>query len=229
MIRLLIHLVKTSVFISLVLCNVLSVAQTNTPTRLYLDVQAASQRYEIIYPSGLPHKPTVSPIKANIGYFVTPRLALQAGFLYNHKEVITSSKGTASNGKPLKIDLKSREWNSIFPVLLRYTTHSTPKRLAFDILGGITVFRSRYNRSRVKTEDNEVLEQYNLMEKATAFYVTGGMGARYIFGRTRKIEAVFDYTVSKNTDNISSSVHNYLDTPLGITSALSLGIRYNIK
>ncbi|UYZ62350.1 outer membrane beta-barrel protein [Hymenobacter weizhouensis] len=198
--------------------------------RLYMELHAASQRYAFVYSSGSPHKPTVGPAKVNIGYFVSPRLALQVGILYRTKEINQTSTGTTIAGIPSQTKRKKEEWTTVLPVLARYSLVAVSERLKVDVLGGVTLLQSRFNSTRTTTEGGQVVEDVQSSEKATATYATGGLGLRYALGRKKRLELVSDATISRNTAGLSPSVARYLLIPKwGGTSALSIGMRYNIR
>jgi hypothetical protein len=219
--------------ILLVLCQTTIMAQHKEEDerlrRFYISLQVASQRYEFLYPSGLPHKPTIGLGKAGVGYHITNRFALQADFVYHHSQIEATGRGTTLAGLPRLSETKSEEWDWAIPILIRYDITAQIKRFHFDLLGGITKVYSRFRSSHSITEGEEITFRSTNAERASATYVTGGVGARYGFGRHRKLETLTDLTLNKNTDKLPQAVHNRLDARWGITSALSIGIRYSFK
>ena len=198
------------------------------PRRLYAELQVASQRYEIIYSDRTYSKITMNPGKLNIGYFVAPRVALQAGVLYSLTDISTTGTGTTIDNKPV-VDKTQRDGGTIsIPVLLRYTLLPLSDRLTVDLLGGITFSRFRSHYNRVTTEGTETTLQIDYEREGTNLYITGGSGLRYALGKAKRLEGLLDITISKNSKGLSTSTHKLLEAPLGVTSAYSIGIRYNI-
>ena len=197
------------------------------PYRFYVDGQLANYRYIFDY-STSPNVTDVSPWYLNAGYYISPRLAVQVGVMYMHDTFTGGGAGVNSAGKPIADIHIDNTWNTVIPLLVRFTLiRTSDRRFNMDVLAGGTYGFSHGRSERTETIAGQVTK-YSLDEvRQPGFFLTAGLAGRFIFNR--RWEIVGDWTYSRNTANISQQSYWQAGVPNGRTRGLSLGVRYRFN
>ncbi|AWM33098.1 outer membrane beta-barrel protein [Hymenobacter nivis] len=201
--------------------------QVPAPYRFYVGGQWAYHQYIFNY-STFPNVTDVSPWYVNAGYYISPRLAVQAGIMYMHDTFTGGGAGVNSAGKPIADIRTDNTWNTLVPMLLRFTLiRTSDRRFSMDALAGGTYGFSHGRLEQTETVAGQVI-RYNLIEvRQPGFFLTVGLAGRFIFNR--RWEIVGDWTYSRNTANISKQSYWQAGVPNGRTRGLSLGVRYRFN
>ena len=203
----------------------------NARLSYYVSLMYSESRYEIFYPSTPNYSGIFGP-QVVVGWQLNPRLAAQVGFgymhTYDHRD--PSYTGTTVAGLPTYGTETYEEYKYAFPVLLRYSLvpHQRPTRTQFDVVGGVTSLYAKAHNESASYVGGQLVGQGSYGDQATQFYFTGGFGIRYLF--RPRFEGVFDATWSRNMENVDPSTRQAVSgSALGLTSALSLGLRYRFN
>ena len=195
--------------------------------RYWVGVDALRSHYEVFFPL-TPNDTGTGAWQVSMGVNITPRLATQAGISYTHDENIQDPEysGTTLSGQYTDGSRINKRWTYCLPILARYAVVRYPHpRLQVDAILGLTLLGTRYLLAGENRVDGQVVSSFFEEGKATHLYATGGVGLRYPFGR--HFEGVFDWTYSKNFRSAPDYVHLAVTgNKLGLTKALSLGLRY---
>lgn len=199
------------------------------PYRFYVDGQWAYHRYIFDYPT-FPNVTDVSPWYLSAGYYLSSRLAVQAGILYMHDTFTGGGTGTTLTGQPHTDIHIDNTWNTAVPLLVHFTLiRTSDRRFKVDALAGGTYGFSHGREEQTETVAGQVT-RYDLREvRQPGFFLTAGFAGRFIF--SRRWEIVADWTYSHNMANISKQSYWQAGVPNGRTRGLSLGARYcfNLK
>lgn len=104
------------------------------------------------------------PWYLNAGYYISPRLAVQAGIMYMHDTFTGGGAGVNSAGKPIADICTDNTWNTLVPVMLRFTLIQTSdRRFSMDALAGGTHGFSHGRLEQTETVAGQVI-RYNLIE-----------------------------------------------------------------
>ena len=135
------------------------------------------------------------------GYYLTPRLALQAGVQY---EGYTEGIGTTVIDAPTGIflvsnlELQHRDW--AVPVQARYAlTRVLQRRLQVDVLGGLTAQRSAVEVREYAIANRQATDQvtYQFQRSVFGLHASAGAALAYGFGRRRRVQALAEGVFTK--------------------------------
>lgn len=194
----------------------------------FVGIHAIEAHYAVFFPTTPNDTGTGAGWQATVGFNPSARLAIQLGGTYGHEAHSDdpSYTGTTLSGQYLDGSSYSKRWTYCLPVLARYAVVRSPNpRLQIDALAGLTLLGTRAVSAAENRINHQVVSSYYVEDKATQLYATAGVGLRYSFGR--HLEGVLDWTYSRNFHAASDNVHlSVTGNKLGLTRALSLGLRY---
>ena len=157
------------------------------------------------------------------GYYLTPRLAVQAGVQH---EAYTKGAGgiviDAPDGFFLlpSVQAHFRDW--AVPVQARYAlTRVLQRRFQADVLGGLTAHWSAVELREYAIANRQVTDQvtYQFQRSAFGLHGSAGVALAYGFGRRRRVQAVAE---AQFTKDLSTGFRN--TEPL--QGGASAGLRY---
>ena len=184
--------------------------------------------YEVFFPNTANASGTESSWQVTVGRNLSSRIALQLGATYARKSFVDDPSyiRTTLSGQYEDGAYHSKRWTYCLPLLARYAVVRFPKpRLQVDAILGLSLVGTLDKFSVENRVNGQVVASYSEVNKAAHLYATGGVGLRYPFGR--HFEGVFDWTYSKNFRSAPDYVHLAVTgNKLGLTKALSLGLRY---
>lgn len=195
--------------------------QEDVPSKFYVGAQVGAHLYLVDYSSGS-QGVAVSPVHVQVGYQISPRLALQLGVGYRHRESNAGSTTSPIPGYP-STQFETDWWTTDLPLTARYTLSKPTSRLKFDLIGGVVLVQSRYRYSRQVGKDGVVFEREFIDNKATDAYLTAGAGMRY--GLSRKLDLTFDAQLNK----LPRSVAAPPNTSFVSYFSLGPGLRYTFR
>ncbi|MDQ2794166.1 MAG: porin family protein [Bacteroidota bacterium] len=208
-------------------CNAQTIQPAKAPTTYYVGVQSFRGRYEVFYPT-TPSEVGVEPWQLVAGIQLAPRWVVQVGYSYSSRRSVEdpSYTGTTLIGQYISGRRGSDSHEQAVPLLLNYAVVRSPNpRLQIDVIVGLTWVQTAFRSYGTDYIDGQVAKEYYVSDHATQFYFTGGLGARYPFGR--HFEGVFNWTYSRNFRSVPEVVHfSVTGNRYGLTRALSLGLRY---
>lgn len=158
------------------------------------------------------------------GYYLTPRLAMQAGATYWVSSELTYTKFDGPAGQFDVGNGHYRATGLALPVLVRYSlTAAFLRRWQFEALGGLTLVRSTAEFREYAIEQHQVTDQQTADFRRTAWglHATLGVAASYGFGRRRQVQATAELTTAKDL-RTALRITSFDDLPL----SGSLGLRY---
>lgn len=209
------------------ICRAQGLKQAPVPYRFYVEGQLANYRYIFDYPM-YPNVTSVSPWYLSAGYYISPRLAVQAGIMYMHDTFTSNNAGTTLTGQPTTDIRIYQTWNTAVPMLVRFTLIRTSDcRFNMDILAGGTYGFSHERVDKTETIASQVTKYHLDEARQPGFFLTAGLAGRFIF--SRRWEIVGDWTYSHNTANISKQSYWQAGVPNGRSRGLSLGARYRFN
>lgn len=198
--------------------------------RYYIALRYSRSNYEIYYPTTPNYNGIFGP-QLVVGWQASSRLAVQAGFGYSQlaERMNPVYTGTTIAGTPTYGWKNEETYKHAFPVFLHYSLSPHRKvRTRFDLLGGATVLYASYLTESADYVGGQLTHQSVAQGHTTNYYLTGGFAIRYLF--KRHFEGVFETTWSRNLEDVPFAVHQSVSgSPLGITSAYSLGLRYRFN
>lgn len=195
------------------------------PGRFYAGVGINSSNYIVEYKFGLPADYEAGRWQTTLGYYITPRFALQVSYSGGKSSYSGIAEGVTLTGERMQQITNSASSFYAVPILVRYTLTKRPeKRLQFDVLAGLTFARGNYTESYSETLGEkttlETSAQYDLQHS----YFTAGVAARYVFSRHWELEVT--YTLSRNTKRMPDFYNEMTGSPYGLTSGYGLNLRY---
>ena len=157
------------------------------------------------------------------GYYLTPRLALQAGV--QHEDYTKTAGGIAidaSDGIFLVPSVRAhfRDW--AVPVQVRYAlTRVLQRRFQADALAGFTPHWSAVELREYTIANHQVTDQvtYQFQRRAFGLHGSAGVALAYGLGRRRRVQAVAEAVLTKD---LSTGFRN--TEPL--QGGASAGLRY---
>ena len=157
------------------------------------------------------------------GYYLTPRLALQAGVQH---EAYTKTAGAiaidAPDGIFLVPNVQAHFSDWAVPVQARYAlTRVLQRRFQADVLGGFTAHWSAVELREFAIADRQATDQvtYEFQRSAFGLHGSAGVALAYGFGRRRRVQAVAEGVLTKD---LSTGFRN--SEPL--QGGASAGLRY---
>ena len=205
--------------------------QSSPFPRAYVGLQYGRQDYQLLVSttSGSPRaeagRTNARRPQLTVGYQLTPRLALQAGFAPLRETFTYGGIGTNNAGQPLIERGQSATRSLALPVLARYTFAVRPwKNLQLDMLGGTVLFWSRGKSEFTRTENGVVTTQSVVTTQVNNAFLAAGPSARYEAGR--HLAGFVDWMFYKNVRSTAAYPGSNLGNKTGITNSVNLGIRY---
>ncbi|MDJ0364384.1 hypothetical protein QMK33_04415 [Hymenobacter sp. H14-R3] len=227
-------------------------AEASLHPRVYLGVQAGRIGYRLQYPAQSPYPESRKEVIGGetretnyggpyrgydyyeefafpaptfyAGYYLLPRLAVQAGATYWASTALNYTTFTSPGGRLAVGNGRYRATGLALPVVARYSL--TPvflRRWQFEALGGLTLVRSTAEYREYAIEQHQVTDQQTAGFRRTSWglHATLGLAANYSFGRRRQVQATAELTAAKDlrTGLQITSINDL--TPSG-----SLGLRY---
>lgn len=213
------------------LCNAQEPDKSHFYKRFYVDAQIASHYYVFKYSAVEPKGIVITPWCVNVGYYLTPRIAVQMGLLHNHENSVSINTYYPTSGPTTDFYREDDRWNTSIPVLLRFTlVRNLSRRFKVDVIAG-----GAFGYSKVKTKDYQIqagqTSNYKKFDYQQAnIFGSVGLSGRYIF--SKHWEIVVDYTRTRNLADIST--FNYLlatgqESPWFGGYAFGVRYRFNLK
>lgn len=216
------HIV-TLIFAGLLTHPVFSQQFEDPPDNFYVGAQVGANRYLVDYPSGS-QGVAVSPVHVQVGYQISPRLAVQLGVGRRRRQQYVGSTTVAPVPGGPASRFESDWWTTHVPLLGRYTlTSKASRRFKVDVVGGVALVRSRYRYNRTVAQNGVVIEQENIDSRVTDPYLTAGVGTRY--GLNRKLALTFDAQLNRLPRTVRTDPK---ESFLGYSS-LAVGLRYTFR
>ncbi|MBO3271258.1 hypothetical protein [Hymenobacter defluvii] len=153
-----------------------------------------------------------------VGYYLRPRLAVQLGLQYDHKQYNDNFYPTGQG----YYETSQNEYNLAVPVLLRYALTKLPQqRVQVDVVAGaaLVFYRLHYQRKEYVPSQIEPTIITGGREKQSAVNPMLGLSLAYGFGRTRRVQVTAEGVF----------IRPLLSAAYGLQPGLSIGLRYRFK
>lgn len=214
-------------------------AQSSTHTTnlrpFFVEVRSSYNEYVIRYTLA-GNRAVISSLPLTVGYYLTPRLAIQLSGAYGHK-VNDWQFGTLTipDGVYSGYGFENHAYTAI-PVTVRYVLNKRQlqSRLQVDALLGLAwahdSFHSFAQSTFTATPHGSIipLGEQSYSDHGSQFFATVGLSLRWRF--YRKFEAIADYSWNRNLDGPSpEETLAITGSRYGLTPNNSFGLRYRFN
>lgn len=185
--------------------------------RFYAGASCLVGVYEVFYPVRAYDEGGLVPVMGG-GYQLSPRTSIQAAVGAGHQRYYNELTQQTAGGQTVRATyFQDDHWLTAVPVLLRLTgTRRLQRRVQFDALAGFTLLHGAYDQTFDQYDNQQVpVLHEEHTERVTNVAFTGGVSARYRFGR--HVEGVGDAVLNRTVTS----------NPLASARATySVGLRY---
>ena len=146
--------------------------------RWYVGAGAAAHKY---YARHLPFS-EIYPAYVAAGYFLTPRLAVQAKLQYGERTHLSGGVTSVSNGQTFRFQAQARIHSTALTVVLRRGLSRPQRRWQFEGLLGLAVVHGRSTETLTATTPAGTQRSALPSNQSTEPHLVGGLGMSYWLG-----------------------------------------------
>ncbi|NVO33545.1 outer membrane beta-barrel protein [Hymenobacter sp. P5342] len=151
---------------------------TGLKGRWYAGAGVASHKYFTL------NGPTsqIRPAYVSAGYYLTPRVALQAELQYGQRTQQSNGGESVIDGETFSVRTKERIKSTALTVLLRYSGRRPQRPLQLDWLLGVAVVHGRSSETITRTSPTRSQSYTSPTRDLTEPHLVAGLGLRYQLG-----------------------------------------------
>ncbi len=189
--------------------------------RYYAGIQAAAKLLKVTSATYPIQEAVVRPLYGFVGYYLTPRLAIQAGFLQrdppSEKTLVVSFN---SAGQPVENSASRNQYDAEVPVVLRYDLARRPvHRLYTNALVGVSLLFHYYQTDEVASLGGKVVYEIHEYSRTHNWYLMAGASTGYRL--MPHVDLLMEATANRNL-----TASDYAATARKISFGVGAGLRY---
>lgn len=197
--------------------------------RIYVGVGLTRTEYvTAIRVRGGPGLDIAGQLQPTLGFYILPRLALQASFSHRYVTGSRSEVGTLDDGTPIANYHEGRTSFYAIPILAQYTiSKPTDRGWGVDALVGLTLCAGEENIYGTYVVAGKVVGRDAEHARISGTLLTVGVGARYAFNS--HLEAISHFAVNRNVEQITQVAYQTMGIRWGLTTSFGVGLRYRFN